>query len=71
MKKILSFLLVVAMITALLVPTALADESYDGKTVIVYSGNLRGDVDAYAKLAAAKADFASKGAAVYLVDAGN
>ena len=71
MKKILSFLLVVAMITALLVPTALAAESYDGKTVIVYSGNLRGDVDAYAKLAAAKADFASKGAAVYLVDAGN
>ena len=71
MKKLFSLLLVVAMLATLLVPTVLADESYDGKTVIVYSGNLRGDVDAYAKLAAAKADFASKGASVYLVDAGN
>lgn len=71
MKKFFSWLLVITMLMTLLVPTAMAAGEYDGKTVILYTGNLRGDVDAYAKVAAAKDDFASKGATVYLVDAGN
>lgn len=71
MKKIFSWLLVITMLMTLLVPTAMAAGEYDGKTVILYTGNLRGDVDAYAKAAAAKKDFANKGATVYLADAGN
>ena len=45
---------------------------YSGKTVVVYTGNLRGDLDAYAKVAAARDAYYEDGAdEVYLVDAGN
>ena len=44
---------------------------YANSTVILYTGNVRGDVDLYAKIAAAKAQYEDKGATVYLVDAGN
>ena len=71
MKKSLSLLLAVMMIVALLIPTASAAGAYEGKTVVIYTGNLNGDVDLYAKVAAAKADYAAKGADVLLVDAGN
>ena len=71
MKKTLSLLLAVIMIVALLVPAASAAGKYDGKTVVIYTGNLNGDVDQYAKVAAAKADYAAEGADVLLVDAGN
>ena len=71
MKKSLSLLLAVMMIVALLIPTASAAGAYEGKTVVIYTGNLNGDVDQYAKVAAAKADYAAKGADVLLVDAGN
>ena len=49
----------------------MAAEDYSGKTVIIYSANLRGNVDYYARLATAKKDYEKKGAKVYLVDAGN
>lgn len=71
MKKSLSLLLAVMMIVALLIPAASAAGAYEGKTVVIYTGNLNGDVDQYAKVAAAKADYAAKGADVLLVDAGN
>ena len=71
MKKSLSLLLAVMMIVALLVPAASAAGAYEGKTVVIYTGNLNGDVDQYAAVAAAKADYAAKGADVLLVDAGN
>ena len=71
MKKSLSLLLAVMMIVALLIPTASAAGAYEGKTVVIYTGNLNGDVDLYAKVAAAKADYAAKGADVLLMDAGN
>ena len=71
MKKSLSLLLAVMMIVALLIPAASAAGAYEGKTVVIYTGNLNGDVDLYAKVAAAKADYAAKGADVLLVDAGN
>ena len=67
MKKSLSLLLAVMMIVALLVPAASAAGAYEGKTVVIYTGNLNGDVDLYAKVAAAKADYAAKGADVLLV----
>lgn len=48
-----------------------AEVTVSGNTVILYTANLRGDVDVYAKVAAAKAAYEAQGAAVYLVDAGN
>lgn len=71
MKRTASILLVLVMMLSLMVPTAFAADDYKGSTVILYTGNLRGDVDTYAQIAAAKADYESKGADVILVDAGN
>lgn len=73
MKKILSVLLSLSLVLTMIPSLAMADSTdYSGKTVILYTGNLRGDVDMYAKMAKAKKDFEDKKAdAVYLVDAGN
>ena len=54
MKKTLSLLLVLVMVLSLCSVTAFAAENYTGKTVILYTANVRGDVDVYAKVAAAK-----------------
>lgn len=71
MKKLLSMLLALALVAALFVPAASAAGEYAGKTVVLYTGNLRGNIDVYAQIAAAKADYEAKGAEVVLVDAGN
>ena len=71
MKKILSLLLVLVMVLSLCSVTAFAAENYTGKTVILYTANVRGDVDVYAKVAAAKTAYESAGADVILADAGN
>ena len=71
MKKLLSFLLAVTMLLAMLVPAANAADSYTGKTVLLYTANLRGDIDTYAKIAAAKQAYEAQGATVVLADAGN
>lgn len=73
MKRAASILLAFVMLLSLMIPTAFAAEaeSYEGKTVILYTGNVRGDVDVYAQIAAAKGDYEAKGADVLLVDAGN
>ena len=49
MKKTLSLLLVLVMVLSLCSVTAFAAENYTGKTVILYTANVRGDVDVYAK----------------------
>lgn len=71
MKKIISILLVVMMMTALLIPCASAEESFEGKTVVIVTGNFRGNTDLYECVAAAKIEYESKGADVILLDAGN
>ena len=81
-KRLLSLLLSVMMVLSCSAVSAFAEgegedpaqeePSYAGKIIVLYTGNLRGDIDNYDELATAKADFAAKGAdAVYLVDAGN
>ena len=71
-KRFLSLLLVLCLCLALLPTAALAaDRSYEGKTVVVYSGNVRGNTDIFAQMAAVKKAYAAKGADVVLVDAGN
>jgi len=51
--------------------TVLASGEYDGKTVVLYTGNIRGDIHVLPQIAAVRADFESKGADVILVDTGN
>ena len=71
MKKLLAMLLAVTLLLAMFVPAASAAGDYAGKTVLLYTGNLRGDIDVYAKLAAVKAEYEAQDANVVLVDAGN
>jgi 2',3'-cyclic-nucleotide 2'-phosphodiesterase (5'-nucleotidase family) len=55
-----------------LVPTfAFADETLNGNTVILYTSNLRGDIDSLSQIASVKSDYESKGADVILADTGN
>lgn len=44
---------------------------YANSTVILYSANVRGDVQVYSAMAAARESYEALGATVYLVDAGN
>lgn len=71
MKKVLTMLLALALLLAVFVPAASAAGDYAGKTVLLYTGNLRGDIDVYARIAAVKAEYEAKDANVVLVDAGN
>lgn len=72
MKKLFSLLLAAALVLSTLPLTAFAaDTSYAGKTVILYTGNLRGDVDVYAQVKAARDAYEEAGADVILADAGN
>ena len=86
MKKTLSILLVMAMVLAMFAacgnnvqttPTGTTSEptsnvvDYANSTVILYTGNVRGNVEVYSQIAAAKAAYEAKGATVFLVDAGN
>ena len=72
MKKFVSCLLLVALLAALFVPAASAAEEkdYTGKTVILATGNIRGDIDLYPGISAARQTYKDRGASVYLVDMG-
>lgn len=71
MKRRLALLLVIAMILAVMIPGVSAAGAYDGKTVVIATANLKGDVDVYGQVAALKDHYKNQGAAVLLVDAGN
>lgn len=87
MKKLLSLVLAMAMALSLAACGSGAQETgtptdaaqtpteaavdYANSTVILYTGNVRGNVEVYARIAAARAAYEEKGATVYLVDAGN
>ena len=71
MRKVLSVLTAALLLLSAAAMGVSAADDYTGKTVILYTGNLRGDVDVYPRIAAAKAAYAAKGADVVLVDAGN
>ena len=47
------------------------ESSYEGKTVILHSNDVHGQIDGYAYIAGLRAKFESLGAKVYLVDAGD
>ncbi len=52
-------------------PTQEPQTGVEGKIVLIYTSNIRGDLALYAQVAAAKAKLEGEGATVYLVDAGN
>ena len=72
-KKVLSLLLVVAMIFTLAIPVFAEKTTgeFEGKTVILHSNDVHGAIAGYANMAALKADYEAKGADVILVDAGD
>ena len=71
MKKRLALLLVIAMILAVMIPSVSAAGAYDGKTVVIATANLKGDVNVYGQVAALKDHYKNQGASVLLADAGN
>ena len=73
MRKVLALLLSVVMTLTLLVSSAWADEPkpLDGKTVILHTNDVHGNIKEYAKVAAMKDDYKAKGAQVILADAGD
>ena len=71
MKRRLALLLVIAMILAVMIPGVSAAGAYDGKTVVIATANLKGDVDVYGQVAALKDHYKNQGASVLLADAGN
>ena len=81
MRKFLSVLLAFAMMLSLGVTTLAAEDTavgttaveqtYAGKTVILHSNDVHGAITGYARIAALKTDYESRGAEVILVDAGD
>ena len=73
MKKFVSLFLSLVMVFALVVPTAWADEpqEFGGKTVILHSNDVHGDIKDYAYMAALRDEYKGKGAQVILADAGD
>ena len=71
-KKMLALLLVLCMVFALTC-TAFADSTKDmeGKIVILHSNDVHGALEGYAKIASLRDTYASRGAKVIMVDAGD
>ncbi len=73
MKKLLSVLLAVLMVFSLM-STALAvdaEDSMEGKVVILHSNDVHGAIEGYAKIAALRDQYKAAGAEVILADAGD
>ena len=72
-KKILSLLLVLAMMLSLGVTVSAAEDdgSLEGSVVILHTNDVHGAVAGYAKAAALKEEYEKAGAYVLLLDAGD
>ncbi len=72
-RKILAMLLTVVMLMGLMVPAFAAEEGSNltGKTVILHTNDVHGNIKEYAKVAALRQEFEDRGAGVVLVDAGD
>jgi len=72
MKKFFSGLVILSMLLAFLPADVFAaEDSLAGTTVVLFTGNIRGDVSLIPLIAAVRADFEARGADVLLVDTGN
>jgi len=70
-SKLLGGFMAVCMVVALLPAVVAAAGVYDGKTVVIHTGNIRGNIDLLPLIASVRADFEAQGADVILVDTGN
>ena len=70
MKKLLSALLIFSLLISAFSLNVFS-AGYDGKTVVLYTGNIRGDVDVLSQITAVKAQYEADGADVILIDVGN
>ncbi|NLW65123.1 MAG: hypothetical protein GXY26_02680, partial [Clostridiales bacterium] len=70
-KRFITLALALCLLMSLLPSVALADNEYSGKTVILYTSNVRGNIDKYLQVSAAKEAYKTAGADVILVDSGN
>jgi 5'-nucleotidase len=71
-KKV--FLLVLCLVMALLPSAVFAnenDDGYSGKTVVIITGEIRGNLDIFPLVASARSYFEGMGASVILADSGN
>ena len=74
MKKLFALILIVLLASACVFAQSVHEVThgeYEGKAVILHTNDVHGAIEGYAKLAALKADFESKGAEVILVDGGD
>ncbi len=72
MKRLICTLLVCALMLSLVPGAALAaEDDYTGKTVILCTGSIRGEIQLYPRIKAWKDDYLAKGADVILADCGN
>ena len=72
-KRLLSAVLAAVLAATMLIPAsaAFAKGAFEGKTIIIHTSNLRGDVDKLPKIAQVKQTCLQLGANVILVDTGN
>ena len=70
-KRIVAFLLTLAMVLSLMPMVFAEEENLTGKTVILHTNDTHGALMGFAQVAKVKADYEAKGANVILVDAGD
>ena len=74
MKKVLALALVLVLILTMLPATAIAEgyaEPSNGKTAIIYTGNIRGDITLLPQIATVRNNLRSQGFCTVLLDTGN
>ena len=71
MKRVTALLLAVVLTLGLMTGVLAADGALAGKTVILHTNDVHGEIGLYAKVAALKQDYEAQGADVILVDAGD
>lgn len=71
MQKFVNVLVVLVILLSLLVVPAAAEQDMSGTIVILHSNDVHGAIDGYAKMAALRDEYVSRGAEVILADAGD
>ena len=71
MGKVVFACILMCMVSIITPLTVAASGDYDGKTVVIVTGNLRGQINVLPYVAAIRADFQARGAEVVLADSGN
>ncbi len=71
MRKFVNVLVVLVILLSVFVPSVVAEQDMTGMIVILHSNDVHGAIDGYAKIAALRDEYVSRGAEVILADAGD